>query len=85
MTDLEQQVENISITVETITGLSKTINDLVGSQRELFAQSATNADLGLKLTALSAAAIEAAKKANCQLDDVEKALFMKYHAKDGEK
>lgn len=84
MTKTEHQVEATSISIQTLNGLAQTINDLVSEEQELFSISSGNESLGFKLTALSSAIVEMAKKANRQNNVVAKALFMEYHAKDGE-
>ena len=85
MTKTEHQVEATSISIQTLNGLAQTINDLVSEEQELFSGAASNQSLGFKLTALSPAIVEMAKKANRQNDVVAKSLFMEYHSKDGEK
>ena len=85
MTKTEHQVEATSISIQTLNGLAQTINDLVSEEQESFSGAASNQSLGFKLTALSSAIVEMAKKANRQNDVVAKSLFMEYHSKDGEK
>lgn len=36
MNDTQQQIESVAVTLETITGLSAAIHDLVASDQELF-------------------------------------------------
>ncbi|WP_288636557.1 hypothetical protein [uncultured Limosilactobacillus sp.] len=84
MTKTEHQVEATSISIETLTGLAQTINDLVSEEQSLFTGSTAKKNLGFKLTALSSAIIEMAKKASRQNEAVTDALFKQYHSKGGE-
>lgn len=70
------QVENTNITLETILGLAQTTNDLIQDEITLLTKYPSDdngkryrADrLATKLLALSAATIEATKKAQIQID-----------------
>lgn len=70
------QVENTNITLETILGLAQTTNDLIQDEIKLLTEYPSDdsgkryqADrLATKLLALSAATIEATKKAQIQIN-----------------
>lgn len=70
------QIENTNITLETILGLAQTTNDLILDEVKLLNEYPSDdsgkryrADrLATKLLALSAATIEATKKAQIQID-----------------
>ena len=77
------QVENTNITLETILGLTQTINDLVSDNATLLVDypSKDNGEryqanrMATKLLALSDAAIQATEKAQKQIDTAVKSLM----------